>query len=396
MAQRGWITQQQRKKKGAVWVYHCYVTKPDTGKRGEQTYVIGSLADFATESEVWEEIGRRHLQPHDENEIPSGRLTFRDLAASYQHNSMQDLAETTQHTVQHVIEHYLIPRWGDRLALEIQPLEIEQWLRSLPLANPTKDKLRRVMSIVYSKAQKYGLLPRENSSHPVRWVAQTTLSRYKPVRVDPATAGRILEKLSGAELALTLLVAATGLRISEALGLQWQDVDYEARLINLRRVWVSNRIFERLKTARSEAPVPLTNLLAECLRAWHAQTVYGQASDWVFASTRSRGRKPRSASILTSDYLRPAAVAAGVQLRPGQRFGFHNFRHGLATWLVNQGTNVKTVQGLLRHANVTTTLGKYAHTVNASMMAAQEAVLRAMQSGSRTVVSRRSCRRFCR
>ncbi len=47
---------------------------------------------------------------------------------------------------------------------------------------------------------------------------------------------------------------------------------------------------------------------------------------------------------------------------------------------------MKTVQGLLRHANVTTTLGKYAHTVNASMMAAQEAVLRAMKSGSRTVL----------
>jgi len=78
-------------------------------------------------------------------------------------------------------------------------------------------------------------------------------------------------------------------------------------------------------------------------------------------------------------------VAAGVQLRAGQRFGFHNFRHGLATFLVNQGTDVKTVQGLLRHANVTTTLGKYAHPVDASMRAAQEAMLQAMKSGDRTV-----------
>lgn len=86
----------------------------------------------------------------------------------------------------------------------------------------------------------------------------------------------------------------------------------------------------------------------------------GQPSDWVFASKRSKGKK-RSAGILTADYLRPAAAAAGVQLGPGQRFGFHNFRHGLATWLVNQVTDVKTVQGLLRHANVTTTLGIRAH-----------------------------------
>jgi hypothetical protein len=46
---------------------------------------------------------------------------------------------------------------------------------------------------------------------------------------------------------------------------------------------------------------------------------------------------------------------------------------------------VKTVQGLLRHANVTTTLGLYAHHVNASMMAAQDSMMRALKTGSRTV-----------
>ena len=386
MAQKGWITKQKRKKQVAVWVYHWYVTKPETGKKVEHTRVVGSISHLATEEDAWREIDRRQLQPKlNQSEVPPGCLTFRDLANSYQQNGMRDLAETTQYTVQHVIHNYLIPRWGIRFALEIQPLEIEQWLRSLRLANPTKDKLRRVMSIIYTMAQKYGLLPRDPSSHPVQWVEQATESRYKPVRVDPTTAGRRLERLSGAELALTLLVAATGLRISEALGLRWEDVDYEQRQINLRRVWVNNRVFDRLKTEDSEAPVPLTNLLAECLRAWQAETIYGQPTDWVFASPRSGGRTPRSASVLTADYLRPAAIAAGVELRVGQRFGFHNFRHGLATWLVNQGTDVKTVQGLLRHANVTITLEKYAHTVNASMMAAQEAVLQALKPGSGAV-----------
>jgi LacI family transcriptional regulator len=62
-----------------------------------------------------------------------------------------------------------------------------------------------------------------------------------------------------------------------------------------------------------------------------------------------------------------------------------DFRHGLASWLVNQGTDVKTVQGLLRHSNVKTTLGLYAHQVNSSMMAAQDSMMRAMQQGSQTV-----------
>jgi integrase len=89
--------------------------------------------------------------------------------------------------------------------------------------------------------------------------------------------------------------------------------------------------------------------------------------------------------VLHDDHLRLAAIAAGVMLKKGQRFGFHNFRHGLASWLVNQGTDVKTMQGLLRHSNVKTTLGLYAHQVNSSMLAAQDSMMRAMQSGSQSV-----------
>jgi site-specific recombinase XerD len=54
-------------------------------------------------------------------------------------------------------------------------------------------------------------------------------------------------------------------------------------------------------------------------------------------------------------------------LKPGQRFGFHNLRHSLATFLINKEQDTKTVQGLLRHANVSTTLGLYAQSANSSM-----------------------------
>ena len=280
---------------------------------------------------------------------------------------------------------YLLPRWDTCAALDIQPLEIEQWLRSLRRSNPTKDKIRRIMSVIYTRAQKYGLVPRSDSSNPVKWVEQSAKSSYKPIVLDPATAAKIFEQLSGFELTLTILVAATGIRISEAMGLKWEDIDYQNKQINLRRVWVSDTIVEKMKTEDSEAPVPLTDLLAKYLRDWQRETVYGRPSDWVFASTQKKGKAPRSSSVLTWDHLRPAAIAAGVKLKKGQRFGFHNFRHGLASWLVNQGTDVKTVQGLLRHANVSTTLGLYAHRVNSSMLAAQDSMMRALQPKSRTV-----------
>jgi len=385
MAQRGWITKQERKK-GDVWVYHWYVLKPESGRKVEHTVVVGAVANFPREKDAWQEIDRRHLKPQlDQGAISTGRLTFGDLAANYTENGMTKLAVTTQYTVKHLINDYLLPRWGEDFALDIQPLEIEQWHGSLQRPNPTKDKIRRTMSVIFKRAQKYGLIPRNDSSNPLKWVEQSAKSNYKPIVLDPTTAAKIFDHLSGCELTLAILVAATGVRISEALGLKWEDIDFLSKQINLRRVWVCDTIVEKMKTEDSEAPVPLTDLLAKYLRDWQQETVYGRPSDWVFASTRRKGKAPRSSSVLTWDHLRRAAIAAGVKLKKGQRFGFHNFRHGLASWLVNQGTDVKTVQGLLRHANVTTTLGLYAHQVNASMMAAQDSMMRALKPGSRSV-----------
>ncbi|MBB5342074.1 integrase [Edaphobacter lichenicola] len=90
------------------------------------------------------------------------------------------------------------------------------------------------MSIVYTQAQKYGLVPRTESSNPIWWVEQSAKSSYKPIVLDPSSAAKIFETLSGADRALAILVAATGIRISEALGLKWEDIDYQTKQINLR------------------------------------------------------------------------------------------------------------------------------------------------------------------
>jgi len=108
-------------------------------------------------------------------------------------------------------------------------------------------------------------------------------------------------------LVLKLSITLTFIRISEAMGLKWEDIDYQNKQINLRRVWVSDTIVEHLKTDDSEAPVPLTDLLAKYLLDWHRETVYGKLTDWVFASARRKGKTPRSSSVLTWDHLRPGS-----------------------------------------------------------------------------------------
>src|SRR5260370_5908680 len=100
-----------------------------------------------------------------------------------------------------------------------------------------------------------------------------------------------------------------------------------------------------------------------------------------------KGRQPLSGNMVVEDYLRPSAGAVGALKKDDTttRFGFHNLRHSLASFLVGQGTDPKTVQTLLRHADVTTTLGIYAHSHSESRMTAQGDMLTAFFAPSTSV-----------
>jgi integrase len=116
------------------------------------------------------------------------------------------------------------------------------------------------------------------------------------------------------------------------------------------------------------------------LRGWNQNSPYTKSNDWVSPSFKQKGKTPLSASIMAADKIRPAALKVGIRLEPGQRFGFHNFRHSLVTFLVSRGKDVKTIQGLLRDAKVTTTLDLYSQSIDAAKLEAQEDIALAITS----------------
>ena len=171
---------------------------------------------------------------------------------------------------------------------------------------------------------------------------------------------------------LVLTCAATALRASEILALRWSDIRWNEERIRISKRWAKGKDGET-KTEASDGYVPMHSILADHLHEWHAQTPYAKDTDFVFPSLKAQGTVPLSASAFVCDHLRPAAIKAGVHIEKGYRFGLHNLRHSLSTWLVNKAkVEPKTVQGILRHSRIQTTLDLYTQSDNASTRAARE------------------------
>ena len=355
------------------------------GRRVENTLAIGLVRDFPRDRDAWREVDRQGLFVRI-NDAPAltARVSFASLAehylkADFGADAVRPKSVNTIPIVEHYVRDYLIKRFGERIAEDIKPLELQKWLKSLHeqngLAWTTVAKIRGIMHRIY----KVGILHEHVSKNPVQHVETRSKSLYRAIIITPAQTLAILKSLpSPLHYTLVLTCAATALHASEILALRWSDIFWGEGRIRISKRWAKGEDGET-KTDASDGYVPMHPVLAAPLRAWQQQTPYAKESDFVFPSMREKGKKPLYASSFVADYLRPAAKNAGVPIADGQHFGLHNLRHSLSNWLVNKAkVEPKTVQGILRHSKIQTTLDLYTQEDSDETRAAQGEFLNAV------------------
>jgi integrase len=161
---------------------------------------------------------------------------------------------------------------------------------------------------------------------------------------------------------MALLHGATAMRPEEAFRLKWSDVRWDRGEIFLQRAWSKGKETDG-KNEHSLVPVAMHPVLAVYLQQWREQSLDPKDSGWIFPSLKLKGRKPRTASIAAQDYLRPTAVEAGViETGTSKRFGWHNLRHSLATFLSGDVDPAVTMK-VLRHKRLASTMEIYTHRV---------------------------------
>ena len=114
---------------------------------------------------------------------------------------------------------------------------------------------------------------------------------------------------------------------------------------------------------------------------WQQETCYAGAKDWVFGSARAQGKMPPWSDTLLDRILQPAAKKAGIT----KWVGFHTFRHTYSTLLKANGEDVKVVQELIPHANISTTMNIYTKALTPAKREAQSRVVDVLLGRSRNV-----------
>jgi len=144
---------------------------------------------------------------------------------------------------------------------------------------------------------------------------------------------------------MMLIAVSFGLRISEVLGLRWNDVDWLGKTVRIER-GVVKQIVDDVKTGCSARTMVCANELLDVLKVWKQTAQFSQPEDWMFASPVKLGRQPLSYTHIWYT-LEWAAKQAGVG-----HVSSHTFRHTHRTWLDSVGTPVGVQQKLMRHADI--------------------------------------------
>jgi integrase len=279
-----------------------------------------------------------------------GKVTFRQYAEDWRQR--QAWRPATDELARRHLTRHVYPVIGDLPLVVIRPSHLQAAVRTwLATLEPSTVGviLGRVKAILNAATN-----DRMIGSNPARTVRlkRAGHAEISPLHPDQVTA--LLDTIDDRYRALTLVMAGNGLRISEALGLTVDRVDFLRRQLRVDRQLagtVAARVtFEPPKAPASVRTIPMPQVVVDAL-ARHVQQ-YGIGPHGLLFTSASGNPLTRGTA---SNIFRTAAKRSGVDASP------HDLRHFAASALIRSGASVKAVQRFLGHSDPTTTLRVYAH-----------------------------------
>jgi integrase len=342
--QLGSLRLKARAKGEKCWELRYY----EAGERKHLT--LGTLGEFPSESAMRKSAKMQALMlgANAESPMAGSDVVMGTLIARYEVEEMPERYSTGS-AYKSYLHCHIKPRWESTLISNVKPMAVESWLNGLKLAPKTKSHIKWLMHVIFECAMRWELIDR-NRIRLVR-VKGGSKRKARPRILEVQEFGRLMSAIKEPYRAMVMIAGSLGLRISEIMGLQWSDFNFDNSTVLVQRGVVHGRVGE-VKTEYSKDHLPLDSLLVEKLQE-HRKRCYPTKDGWLFANPATA--KPYHQEQIQKNYLTKAATTAGIT---GQ-VGWHSFRHSYRAWLQESGAPLAVQQELMRHASITTTMNVY-------------------------------------
>jgi integrase len=249
----------------------------------------------------------------------------------------------------------------------------EEHPKGRPLSAKTVRHIAFMVHSCLQKAIKWKLI----SANPMEDVDKPALVRRRPKVLDRQGLDALFRRAAGTRLfPLIVMAASTGMRRGELLALEWTDINWDRREVEVSKSLEQTKAGLRVKGTKSEKPRRFSlpdetiAVLRDHQRAQDAdRDLYGRdyaKLDLIFARPDGYYYSPDRVGARVREYMISAGLT-GVSL--------HSLRHSHASELLSQGAPITAVAERLGHASPNITLGIYGHALPADMDNQAAAVL---------------------
>jgi len=251
-----------------------------------------------------------------------------------------------------MLSNHLLPAFGEKALRDIARADVRRLCTEKLAEEYTAESVKVMVSVlrgVLGQAVEDGILAVNVASRAGKFVPRTSRQERRSLSQDATEAVLKAAKEKHPEILPALLLGfRAGLRIGEVCALSWEEVDFEAGTLTVRRTYHKGY----LDTPKGGRPrfIPLSPELEAALRAYRARTAESslrKGSRWIYSL--ASGKPVYDGWI--RDRFRKCIEEAGLP-STGE---FHMARHSFASHLLGNGAPITAVRDLLGHAELTTT-----------------------------------------
>lgn len=276
----------------------------------------------------------------------AGKETLSGYAKRWE--AAQVSAEGTARIVDNALRLHIVPALGAQRIASVRKTEVQGFVKGLEAKGLAPGSVRNIYDVLF-RLLEAAVEDRVIGSSPCKRIA---LPKDHDDEVDVPTLDAVqavTAALGERWQVLPVVLAGSGLRAGELLGLRRDDVDLKAGTIRVERQRLQSNAIAPLKSKSSRRTVPVGKVVTKALAAHLLQ--FPASDEGLFVDEAGEPLTYRRWKGLLS----AATKAAGVELTS------HSFRHFAASALISGGASVKQVQTFLGHGSPVITLRTYAH-----------------------------------